>query len=945
LLEVFTLPNTRRPDGSPPERKAPKKKRKGVRRWLALAFFVFLGLMIGGAGLAGAYVYQAYQDLPTFEAFDPSLTSIIYDRYGNKVYELAAKENRVLVDLEDIPEDVRNAVIAVEDRRFREHFGIDPIRLAGAVWSDIKYVLGVPGSQLEGGSTITMQLARNAFLTLDQTMKRKVQEMLIAIQLERRYTKDEILEQYLNTVAWGGQAYGIEAAAQMYFSKHASELTLSEGALLAGILKGPSEYNPFTNLEGALERRAIVLDLMVEQGYLDAAEAERLKKEVPQLKRAEVTPTSVTFTGDWYVDHVITILTDPDEAAKYNLPTFTADDLYQKGLRIYTALDPEKQRIAEEKLWEIMPAATVEFSGKEDTEVPEAAVVVMDHRTGEVLALVGGMHHDHMLGFNRATQARRDPGSTIKPVVAYLPAIDLLGWGPATIIDDSPPRLNEDGTNVWPENYEYNYAGLQTMRWVVEQSRNAAAVRTLEAVTPAKGVEYGRKLGLPLVTREEDPAYNDENLSLTLGGLTRGVTPLEMTAAFGVIGNLGQKVDPVVVTRIENKYGEVIWEAKPAVEQVVDRAAAWLMVDVLKGVIKNGTPAYETKGWHGWPAGGKTGTTEDWHDAWFIGFTSEIVVGVWTGYDNDEGRQRLPYGVKNWTGAGPPTRIWTAIMDEYYQEAPPDWERPRGVVQAQYCAMTGNQPSIWCPQDQIKTDWFLVGHEPQPETWFQQVEVVQVPFLTTSDGKEIKRYLLWQEGCEGTPERLTLIKRPTTWVKHPTNPNNIWRYWPADWWREVPTEYCTPVKGSGSGQGSGSDQGMNPGSNQGTRPGTNAGGNAGNNPGSSPGGNTGTTPGGNSGTNQGSNRGTNSGTNPRTHTGTSPGGNTGNNAGPTPGGSSSGPGSNAGSPSDSSTGGNTGNGSRSNYWSNIGGYLDGNPGSSGGDDAGSSAEGGAGTNP
>ena len=320
------MPNTRRLNGSPPKQ-PPGKKRRRRRRWLLYAFLLFLALMFGGAGLAGAYVYQAYQDLPAFQEFDPDLTSVIYDRYGNKVYELAADEHRTLVDLEDIPVDVRNAVIAVEDRRFNEHFGIDPIRLAGAVWSDIKYVLGVPGSQLEGGSTITMQLARNAFLTLDQTMKRKVQEMLIALQLERRYTKDEILEKYLNTVAWGGTAYGIEAASQLYFSKSARDLTLSEGALLAGILKGPSEYSPFTNLEGALERREIVLDLMVEQGYLDAAEAERLKKEVPEIKRAEITPTTVTFTGDWYVDYVIQILTDPEEAAKYNLITFSYDDL------------------------------------------------------------------------------------------------------------------------------------------------------------------------------------------------------------------------------------------------------------------------------------------------------------------------------------------------------------------------------------------------------------------------------------------------------------------------------------------------------------------------------------------------------------------------------------------------------------------------------------------
>ncbi len=829
------MPNSRRPDR--PEGERPVKKKKRSRRWIGYAFLILFGMLLGGAGLAGAYVYEAYQDLPTFEEFDPSLTSTIYDRTGKKIYELADEENRTLVKIDDIPLEVQNAFVATEDHRFYEHFGVDPIRFAGAVFSTAKYYLGVEGSQLEGGSTITMQLSRNAFLTLDQNIRRKVQEMLIAIDLEKRYTKKQILEQYLNTVAFGGQAYGIEAAAQQYFAKHAKDLTISEGAMLAGILKGPSEYSPFENPEGAWNRRETVLDLMVEHLYLDPAKAEELKqmklviegtetwKDDPAIsaekklvvKRAEITPTTITFNGDWYVDYVIKLLMEPEEGAKYKLPAFSSDDLLRKGLKIYTALDLDYQKIAQGTLQKVLPEETKVYArDPEKTEVPEGAVVIMNHKTGEVLSLVGGREHAQMLSLNRATNAHRDPGSTIKPLVAYLPAIDLLGWGPATVIDDSPPRLNSDGTNVWPENYEFRYLGLQTMRTAVEQSINAMAVRTLEAVTPAKAIEYGKKMGLPLLGYADDLKWNDEHLALTLGGLTNGVTPLEMTAAYGVIGNLGVKVDPIIITKIENKYGEIIWEAPRKKERVVAQDSAWLMVDVMKGSIQRGTAFNESQGWHKWPAAGKTGTTEEWHDAWFIGFTPEIVTGVWTGYDNIDGRKRLPYGGdgwRNWTGAGPPTKMWTQIMDGIYKDTPPaDWERPKTIVSATVCAVSGKVPSPLCPADQIKNDWFRAQYVPkQMDDVLVQATVVQQPWVNPKDNKPINRYYLWQLGCEGTPETLTLVKRPTTWVKHPTDPNNIARYWPQDWWKELPTETCTPVVQQPTQPGNGTQPPTQPG--------------------------------------------------------------------------------------------------------------------------------------
>jgi penicillin-binding protein 1A len=791
-LEVFRLSNQRPPGAGEPLR--PKRKKR-KRRWIGYTLLVLLGIMLGMAGVAGSFVYKAYKSLPAFEDFDYSLTSMIYDNKDQVVYKLAAEENRTLIkDVTEIPKDVLWAFIDTEDHRFYEHHGVDFYRLGGSVVSTLKYMLKVKGGQLEGGSTITMQLAGNAFLNRqDISMTRKVQEMMIAFQLEKRFTKDEILLRYLNQVSFGGQTAGLEAAAHTYFSKSAKDLTVSEAALLAGMLKGPSLYNPKTNMEGALNRRKVVLDLMAENGHLDRATADALKAEPVALHQEEITPETLTFPGDWYVDYVLEILTKPELAAKYGTPVFDDLDLYTKGLKIYTALDQTYQKNAEEKLQKIIPERVKYYGGK---DIPEGASVMIDPRDGSVKALVGGLKHEAMRGFNRATDSYRDPGSSIKPLVAYLPAIDLLGWGPSTVIDDSPLMLNNDKDNVWPDNYDHKYNGLVSMRFGLEQSLNAVAVRTLQAVTPRKGIEYARLLGISsLQDASMDPKWNDEHLGLTLGGLTRGASPLEMTAAYGVLANLGMKVDPVVITRIENKDGEVIFEANKHAKQVVRKESTWLMVDVMKGSIRRGTSSYESKGWHGWPAAGKTGTTEEWHDAWFIGFTPELVTGVWTGFDNDNGeKKRLPAnGNGAWTGAGPPTRIWTAIMDDVYQGKPPaDWQRPTGLVSVEVCKVTGLLPSPLCPQDQLTTDWFRKGFEPKPESVLQLAKVVKQPWEIPGSNpvKTIDRYFLWQDGCAGTPEDKVMIKRPTTYQLHPTKPYDFDHYWPADWINEVPKEQC-----------------------------------------------------------------------------------------------------------------------------------------------------------
>ncbi|HLN62734.1 MAG TPA: transglycosylase domain-containing protein, partial [Symbiobacteriaceae bacterium] len=353
------MSNQRSQAAGDPLRPAKKKKRK--RRWIGYTLLLMLGMALGVAAIAGNFVYNAYKELPPIKDFDVSLTSFVYDSKGQVVYKLAAEENRTLIkDIKEIPEQVLWSFVDTEDHRFYEHHGVDFYRVMGAVWNTAKYYMGVKGSQLEGASTITMQLAGNVFLDRsDLTPKRKIQEMLIATELEKKWTKDEILLRYLNQVSFGYQAAGLEEASHTYFNKSAKELTVAESAVLAGMLKGPSQYNPFQNKDGATSRRNIVLDLMVENGHLDAAKAAEIKQTEIKLTPALITPTTVTFTGDWYVDYVIEVLTNPTVSAKYGTPLFDEQDLFNKGLKIYTALDLDMQKMAQEKLQTMVPDAAI----------------------------------------------------------------------------------------------------------------------------------------------------------------------------------------------------------------------------------------------------------------------------------------------------------------------------------------------------------------------------------------------------------------------------------------------------------------------------------------------------------------------------------------------------------------------------------------------------------
>lgn len=757
-------------------------KRPGsVRRLVIRILLLVAALAVLGAVLLGCSVALS---APRVTELNWQATTVFYDREGNEFYRFHGGENRTPVTLEEIPDYVVDAFLAIEDPQFYDHFGISIRGTFRAVWRTGLYILGLPGGRIEGGSTITQQLARDGWLTQEVTIGRKLQEAWVAIQLERAYTKDEILEMYLNQIYYGHGAYGIEAAAKTFFGKDVGSLTLAEGAQLAGMINGPSIYDPYIDPDASLERRNLVLDMMVKEGMLSQAEAQVAKEEVPVLSNK----AQADLEGSAFTDYVINILQNaqPGLAEKYGINLGDAATVATSGLKVYTTLDSRLQKLAEQAVTEQMAAADQQYGLAADEERPEAAMVVMNPANGHVLAMVGGRSHDAMLQFNRATDALRQPGSAIKPLVDYAPAIEEAGLSPATILDDAPVMLSQDGTTVWPQNYNYVYEGLKPARYGIEQSVNPMAVRALQmAGGPEKGIEYARRFGLSTIDE------NDNHLALALGGIAKGVTVLDMTTAYATIANMGIKVEPVVITKIEDAQGRVLFEASERKSLAIKPSTAYLLIDMMKDVIRKGTAYGFTGGFKGWPAAGKTGTTEFNRDSWFVGFTTNMVATVWNGYDDPD--HTLP-----WTGAFVPVKIWNQFMTQAVTEKPADWARPSDVVDVKVCRLTGAVPNSLCPKDQVTTDLFVRGTEPTDSgNILVEARVVKVT-TKTADGKTKTEWQLWQAGC-GLPTKRTFIQRPQPRAVHPTDPYNP-KYVPQDAGEELPTTMCTPSeKGGGIG--------------------------------------------------------------------------------------------------------------------------------------------------
>ncbi len=602
-------------------KKTHAKKSSGSSLWRILGGFLLIVLVML-TGIGCGFLTASMNTRPNLaEDLTPSASSQIYDINGNEIANIHATENRMPVKISQIPKDLQNAFIAVEDARFYEHSGIDPRGILRALWANI-----IGGGVTEGGSTITQQLAKNAYLTQDRTLKRKIQEMFLALQLEREYTKQEILEFYLNQIYFGQGAYGVEAAAKTYFGKDVGALTLNECAMLAGIPKSPNYYSPFNNLEAARARRATVLEQMAKYHYISDSEASRLKKEDLKLVHQKADET---MEASYFIDYVVQHLID-----KYG-----ADAVYKDGLKIYTTIDMDMQRAAESAM-RMLPTFETDKNGLAQ---PQGALVAIDPHTGQIKAMVGGRGTDQ---FNRATMAERQPGSAFKPFV-FAAALENR-FTPNTIIEDSPVKIGE-----WePENYNRNYNGKVTLRYVAEQSLNVPTVKIAQKIGMDKPIYYAQEMGI--TTFVLDGSTNDRGLATSLGGMTRGVTPLELTSAYGTFANQGIHVEPTAVIKVLDRNGKILEQSKPGQKNVISENSAADLTDMLQGVLTRGTG---TGAAIGRPAAGKTGTTSDYCDAWFVGYTADLVAGVWIGCDDNSDLDGM-------TGGNLPASVWQAFMEK-----------------------------------------------------------------------------------------------------------------------------------------------------------------------------------------------------------------------------------------------------------------------------------------
>ncbi|MFZ5641754.1 MAG: transglycosylase domain-containing protein [Bacillota bacterium] len=674
-------------NGTRTNRKKKKKKLNTLR--FIIVVVVFLALVTGGS--VGGLVMASLKDMPAWDpkALEPNLPSYIYDKDGNMVTSIFV-ENRVPVQLDQVPPQVRKAFLAIEDVRFYDHGGLDIKRIIGAAVADVK-----AGYAAQGASTITQQLAKIAFLNPEKSLKRKIQEAAIALQLERKYTKDQLFEMYLNRIYFGEGAYGIQSAAQVYFGRPVSELELHEAALLAGLPKAPNNYSPYKNPEAALKRRNVVLRQMAENNFASEAEvAAAMEKPI------ELTGTKARNMDKYPYPYFVDFVTDK-LLAKYG-----EHKVYKGGLKVYTTLDPAIQAVAEKTLADKKnyPKSKPDKNG---VVQPQAAVVVLDPHTGHIKALVGGRDHSQKLQFNRATDAYRQPGSAFKPVVAYAPAIEN-GKSPGTSVEDLPLKV---GSKEF-KNYDGQYHGIVTYRTAVTHSYNIPAINVLKDTGITKSINFAKKLGITsFVSSKDNAKRNDENLSIALGGLTKGITPLELAGAYGAFANKGVYVEPVAIIKVTDRNDLLLDETdfKPKKKVAMKQTTAFLITDLLQSVVKRGTGTRAALGKR--PVAGKTGTTSDYKDAWFAGYTPELVGVVWMGQDDPVPlREANGRGV---TGGSFPAKIWKEVMGKALKDTPvKEFESPDGLIRDTICSISGDQPGPNCPKDDLVTEWFVKGKVP-----------------------------------------------------------------------------------------------------------------------------------------------------------------------------------------------------------------------------------------
>ena len=907
-------------------RRTAKKNKKKKNKFKILKIFLIIILVIGIAGTATVGI-MTYNIIQNTDPIDPnniysllSENSFIYDHEGNLIEKIQYDGLRTNVKYQDIPMDLLNAFIAIEDKTFKEHKGFNIVRIFGAIWEGI-----TSGDNIRGTSTITQQLARNLYLAdskSERSMERKIKEAYYAILLEKSLTKEQILEAYLNTIYLGFGTNGVQAASQEYFSKNIEDLNIAECALIAGITKNPSQYAPLKRLKNEdidssdpniinigetytllyddrfRDRQLLVLKFMLEYGFISQEEYdEAINTDMRTLINPSFSESGAI--SSYFNDK---IKTDVLEALmeEYKITEKEAYDmLFNAGLKIYSTIDMDLQRIVEKEFTEsdnfpninakkdrygnilnnennrimlykyenlfsdddafilrssdyhmdssgnlvILKNKRLIFDNyKENDQIvdikisfenfyknndgftmtrggrllipntsktldsdgnvviskqflkdnpdfftqegenylihtenytlndeiiqPQSAMVIMDPYTGEIKALVGGRNITGQKLFSRATNPTQ-PGSSIKPISVYTPALDN-GWTAASVIDDAP-IINDKG-EFWPKNWYPGFKGLVTLRYAVEQSINVAAVKVSEALGIDTSVSYLKKLGITSIV-ETGPTNDLNSAALALGGMTKGISPLEMTAAYGTIANKGVYNEPISFTRVEDKNGNVIIENIPERHTVINEDVAFIMTDILVSGVRSGT-GYRARLFDGnvnIPVAGKTGTTSNNFDAWFMGFTPYYVSGLWIGNDLD---------IQLSQGSAASAELWSKIMKQVHENLPSkDFERPSNIIRMAVDNKSGKLPTEISHLDprgnNIISEYFISGTQP---TEYDDIHVLANIDIFTNR--------LATPSCPAQfIEERVFTKRPYPLIQDPA-------LYPEDYAYEIPRYYC-----------------------------------------------------------------------------------------------------------------------------------------------------------
>ncbi|NDL67754.1 transglycosylase domain-containing protein [Anaerotalea alkaliphila] len=774
------------------------------------------GGFMGGLGAVNAIIDSA-PETSLADVQPRGYATILYADDGVETQRLhAAEANRIYVEYEQIPAHVRNAFIAIEDERFWEHNGIDAKGIVRAIFSNLEE----GDLKASGASTITQQLIKNNVLSTQKSWERKIQEQYLAVELEKKMTKEQILEYYLNTAACGRGTNGVQSAANTYFNKDVGELTIAEAAAIAGITQRPSFYDPVANPENNRVRQLTVLAKMEELGYITpqeraAAEAEDVYDHIQLVQESTVQNNRHSY----FVDEVIQRVAEDLRVMKGYTENQAYQLIYRGGLRIQTTQNLQIQKTldevfldessfpphkedyavkamvslslrteagvknlykeqqfptqqAAESFKEALRAQWLEEWQAEEADVlgetvnyipqPQAAMVISDYHNGHVKALNGGRGpKTGNQTFNRATQAKRQPGSTFKVLAAYVPAIDVKGYTLATVLDDVPTIFRYGTAPAYiPKNWydtpsaAFNYRGLSTVREGIADSMNILAVRTIHDISPQLGYEYLLKMGFTTLVDDVvlgGKTFSDKTLSLPLGGLTSGVTPLELNAAYGTIANKGIYVEPVFYTQVLDHNGNVLLEKVPVTHTVMKETTAFLLTSAMESVVKTGTATQVQFQRNTMAVAGKTGTTSDNYDVVFAGYTPYYAATIWMGYDTPA-RMAYLQGYHKF--------IWRDVMDRIHDGLPyKEFTIPPGIVQAPVCNESGKLPTSLCSADPrggtVRYEYFVEGTQPT-----ESCDVHVAADVCTVSG------LLATQYCpEHTRQPKVFIKRP-----EPVNP-------------------------------------------------------------------------------------------------------------------------------------------------------------------------------